>query len=293
MSLPPPPPAGPPPSGPPQGPPQGPPSGPPSGWGPPAYPPYGPPSGRPPRRRNVGLVVGLVALAVVLLAAIGVGAFLVAGGGDDGDRTADDRTTGDASSEATSETTEPTSEPTSPNTSATPTEVPTSVPSAPYTPSDDTDDDIHNDVKAADFPGDWDFKLGDVEHHATLVRSVDQPSCAPVEEGNVLTRQRCQYAVQWVFDALGGKVRLTHLFLVFDTERHAKAAQGTMKDKDFDLPADSTLPSFAAGKWNSGVYGNIVAVTIGTAKAGVAEKRLTSLVNYMNTDFKSALLFTS
>lgn len=276
MSLPPPPPPGPPPSGPPQGPPPG--------WVPPGYPPFGPP----PRRRRVGLVVGVVVLAVVLLAAVGVGAFLIAGGGDDdGDRTADDRSTAAPGSSSGST---PTGSPGSPSV---PTDAPTSSPSTPYTPSDDTDDDIHNDVATADFPGDWDFKLGDVEHHAKLLRSVDHPSCAPVEEGNVLTRQRCRYAAQWVFDALGGKVRLTHLFLVFDTERHAKAAQSTMKDQDFDLPDGSILPSFVQGKWNSGVYGNIVAVTIGTSRTKVPEKRLTSLVNSMNSDYRSALLFRS
>ncbi|WP_141004758.1 hypothetical protein [Nocardioides humi] len=229
-------------------------------------------------------------LAVALLAAIGVGAFLIAGGGGDDDRAADDPTTS-ASSSTSAPTSEPTSESTTGDTPTSPSGSASSGPSTPYTPSDDTDDDIHNDVKAADFPGDWNFKLGDVEHHAKLLRSVDHDSCAPVEKGSTLTQQRCEYAVQWVFNALGGKVRLTHLFLVFDTERHAKAAQSSLKDKDFDLPDDSLYPSFVQGKWNSSVYGNIIAVTIGTSKVEVKEKKLTSLVNYMNTDYKSALLF--
>ena len=88
-------------------------------------------------------------------------------------------------------------------------------------------------------------------------------------------------------------MRLTHLFLVFDTERHAKAAQGAMKDTDLELPDGSLYPSFVQGQWNSGVYGNIVAVTVGTSRVKVPEKKLTSLVNYMNTDFKTALLFKS
>jgi len=228
----------------------------------------------------------------VLLGGVGVAAFLIAGGGEDDERAADDRTSSRASSPAPSSSgpsSPATTDPGSPSGTATGTAT---GPATPYTPSDDTDDDIHNDVKAADFPGDWDFRLGDVEHHARLVRSVDHPSCAPVEDGNVLTQQRCEYAVQWVFDALGGKVRLTHLFLVFDTERHAKAAQSSMKDQDFDLPDDSTFASFVQGKWNASVHGNIVAVTIGTSRTKVPEKRLTSLVDYMNTDFRTALLFT-
>lgn len=258
MSFPPPPPTGP----------------------PPPYPPFGPP----PRKGNgarVALVIGGVLLAIVLLGVVAVGAFLIAGGGDD-DRAADEPTRSRATST-------PTSEATTEGSPATP----DSGPSTPYTPSDDTDDDIHNDVKVADFPGNWDFKLGDVEHHATLVSSTDHSSCAPVEKGSVLTDQRCTYAAQWVFTALGGKVRLTHLFLVFDTERHAKAAQGALKDTDLELPDGSLYPSFVQGQWNSGVYGNIVAVTVGTSKVKVPEKKLTSLVNYMNTDFKTALLFKS
>ena len=268
-------------------PPTGPPTGPPPGY--PPYPPFGPP----PRKGNgarIALIIVGVLVAVVLLGVVGIGAFLIAGGGDDDDRASETPT-------RTRETSEPTSEATSGATSEATTEgsptSPGSGPSTPYTPSDDTDDDIHNDVKVADFPGNWDFKLGDVEHHATLVSSTDHASCAPVEKGSVLTDQRCTYAAQWVFNALGGKVRMTHLFLVFDTERHAKAAQGAMKDTDFELPDGSIYPSFVQGQWNSSVYGNIVAVTIGTSKVKVNEKKLNSLVNYMNTDFKTALLFKS
>ncbi|WP_435769104.1 hypothetical protein [Nocardioides sp. SYSU DS0651] len=296
MSYPPPPPSGqpwpgppasPPPSGPPGwGPPPGPPGLPPQG--PPPGPPYGgppyggPPSGGPPRR-NVGLVVALVGLAVVVLSALGVGAFFLVSAADEDD----DRRAGDGPSSTS------TSAPTGPTSPTSPTGPPssTSPPHTPYTPSDDTGDDIHGDVKRSDFPGDWDFKLGDVEHKARLVSSRDHDSCAPVEAGNALSRQRCEYAVQWTYTSLQGKVRLTHVFLVFDTERHAKAAQKKLDDKQLDLPPGSTWPSFVQGKWNSSVYGNIVGVTIGTSKTQVREKRLTSLVNYMNTDYRLALTF--
>ncbi len=266
MSFPPPPPTGPPPPYPP-------------------YPPFGPPPHKKGSGARVALVIGGVLLAIVLLGVVAVGAFLVAGGGEE-DRAADEPTRSRTGSAPTAEAT---SAATTQGTPATP----STGPSTPYTPSDDTDDDIHNDVKVADFPGNWDFKLGDVEHHASLVSSTDHPTCAPVEKGSVLTDQRCEYAAQWVFTALGGKVRLTHLFLVFDTERHAKAAQGALKDTDLDLPAGSLYPSFVQGQWNSSVYGNVVAVTVGTSRVEVAEKKLTSLVNYMNTDFKTALLFKS
>ena len=291
MSYPPQPPSGPPwpgaPASPPAGggwpgspPPAGPPSGPP-GWGPPPGPPGFPPYGGPPKRR-VGLIVGLVVLAVALASALGVGVLLLATGGDDDD---DKRAGGDPSSSSTTSSSAPTtpSSPTSPPSTA--------APSTPYTPSDDTGDDIHGDVKKSDFPGDWNFKLGDVEHRAKLQESHEYKDCGPVEKGSLLTRQRCEYAVQWIYTALGGKVRITHVFLVFDTERHAKAAQRKLDDEQLELPAGSTFPSFVQGQWNSSVYGNIVGVTVGTTNTKIREKRLTSMVNYMNTDYRLALAF--
>lgn len=248
-------------------------------------PPFGPPPPPAPRPRT-GLVVGLVVLAVAALAGIGVGAFVVADRMlDDDSPRAGTRTTAATDGTSPTDDSSPTDEATDPT-------APTTGLTAPYSPTDDTGDDVHGDVEVADFPGDWDFKLGDVEHHATLDRSVDHATCAPVEKDAVLTSQRCEHAAQWVFTALGGKVRLTQLFLVFDTERHAKAAQTALDDKDLDLPAGSTFPSYAQGRWNSSVYGNIISVTVGTSRTEVDEKRLTSMVNYMNTDFRTALLFS-
>lgn len=246
----------------------------------PPLPPSFPPSFPPPPRRRTGLAVGLVLLAVTTLAGIGVGAFVVADRMLDDDPAADP-TTGRTSAPPTTPPTTPPTSPTTPGTDLT----------APYSPTDDTGDDVHGDVKVADFPGDWDFRLGDVEHHARLVRSVDHATCGPVEKDAVLTRQRCEHAAQWVFTGLGGKVRLTQLFLVFDTERHAKAAQSALEETDLDLPAGSTFPSPAQGRWNSSVYGNIISVTVGTSRTEVDDRRLSSMVNYMNTDFRAALFF--
>lgn len=252
--------------------------------GPAARPSGPPPYGGPPQRR-VGLIVGLVALVVVLASALGVGAFLVATSWDDDDP--DLRSGDNAPSSSTAGSATPTT-PSSPTGSPSTADSPTT----PYTPSDDTGDDIHGDVKRSDFPGDWNFKFGDVEHQAKLRESHDYQDCGPVEKGSTLTRQRCEYSVQWVYTALGGKVRITHVFLVFDTERHAKAAQRKLDDEQLELPSGSTSPSFVQGNWNSSVYGNIVGVTIGTTNTEIREKRLTSMVNYMNTDYRLALTFT-
>lgn len=295
MSYPPQPPSGQQWPGPPQGPPQGPPPGPPPGWGPPSGPPQGPPGfppqgppgfgqygggyGGPPKKSRVGLVVGLVALVVALIAGIVVTAVLVANGDDDGDKTAGK----DPSSTSSSSPTEATSSPTEASSATTP--------ATPYSPTDDTGDDVHSDVKTSDFPGDWNFQLGDVKHDAKLLDKWDYDTCSPVEEGTVLTKQRCEYAAQWTYSAFGGKARVTHIFLVFDTERHAKAAQAKISDKDFDLREESVFPDFVQGKYNTSVYGNLVGVTVGTTKVKVDEKRLQSLVNYMNTDYKVALSF--
>lgn len=275
---------------PPQG--WGPPSGPPSG--PPGFPPQGPPGaygggpygggyGGPPKKTNIGLVVGLVVLAVLLLVGIAVTAVLVVRGNDGGDTTA-----GTDPSASTSTT--PT--PTSPSTATAPTDASSATtPATPYAPSDDTGDDIHSDVKTTDFPGDWNFKLGDVEHDAELVDQWDYDSCAPVEERGVLTNQRCEYAVQWTYSALDGKARLTHIFLVFDTERRAKAAEAKLSNEDFDLREESIFPDFVQGQYKASVYGNVIGVTVGTTKAKVNEKRLQSMVSYMNTDYRLALTF--
>lgn len=239
---------------------------------PPPYPSYPPvPPVPPPPRRRTGVAVGLVLLAVTTIVGIGVGAFVLA------DRMLDDEP-------AARPTTPPPSPPTTPA-------DPSTGLTAPYSPTDDTGDDVHGDVKVADFPGDWDFRLGDVEHHARLVRAVDHPTCGAVEQDAVLTRQRCEHAAQWVYTGLGGKVRLTQLFLVFDTERHAKAAQSALQESDLDLPAGSTFAPAEHGRWRSSAYGNIISVTVGTSRTQVDDRRLSSMVNYMNTDFRTALLF--
>lgn len=258
-------------------PPSGPPNFPPPG--PPGFGPYGGGYGGPPKKSKVGLVVGLVALAVALIVGIVVTAVVVAAGDDDGDKKAGK----DPSSTSSSIATEATSQPTEASSATTP--------ATPYSPSDDTGDDVHGDVKTSDFPGDWNFKFGDVEHDAKLLDQWDYDTCSPVEEGSALTTQRCEYAAQWNYSALNGKARLTHIFLVFDTERHAKAAQAKMDDEDFDLRDESVFPNFVQGKFNTSVYGNIVGITVGTTKVKVDEKRLQSLVNYMNTDYRVALTF--
>lgn len=275
-------------SHPPQPPPPGPPGWgpPPPGWGPPAGPPGPPYGGRP--RRNVGLVVALVAVLVLLVGGIATTAILLANG-DDGDDRADDGPTSRTTSATRSPSDDPTESPTEAPSEGAPTS-PTS-PFTPYAPSDDTGDDIHADVKAADFPGDWNFKLGDVEQHAKLRGSWDYDSCGPVEASSALTQQRCDYAVQWSFTALGGKARVVHLFLVFDTQPHAKAAAASLEDKDLDLRDGSLFADFTQGTWHKSTYGNVIAVTLGTTNATVPEKDLQPLVSYMNTDYRVALSF--
>ncbi|KRB78444.1 hypothetical protein ASE01_04030 [Nocardioides sp. Root190] len=235
-------------------------------------------------------------MVVLLIGGIATTAILLANGDDDGDRKAGTDPTSDTtgSTDSTGSTDASSATPGAPSTLEVPPPVTSpTTPATPYSPTDDTGDDIHGDVKTTDFPGDWNFKLGDVEHNATLRQSWDYDSCGPVEEASVLTQQRCEYSVQWTYSALGGKARITHVFIVFDTERHAKAAESKLKDTDFDLRDEAVFPDFVQGKWNKSVYGNIIGVTIGTTKAKVPEKELQSLVNYMNTDYRLALLFKS
>lgn len=233
--------------------------------------------------------MGLVAVLVLLVGGIATTAILLTTGDDGDEKAGDDPTSQSTSASASESPTESASDATSDPVPVTPTS-PTG-PITPYSPTDDTGDDIHVDVKAADFPGDWNFKLGDVKQSAKLDGSWDYDSCGPVEASSTLTRQRCDYAVQWNFTGLSGKAKVTHLFLVFDTQPHAKAAEASLEDKDFDLRTGSLFKDFKQGKWKHSVYGNVVAVTIGTTNATVPEKDLKSLVDYMNTDYRVALSF--
>ena len=297
MSYPPqPPPAGPPGWGPPQGPPSGPPQGPPPGWGPPQGPSGWGPPGQPPYggggpKRGTGLIIGIVALVVLLVGGIVTTAVILATRDDDGDRKAGGDSTSSTSSTSGSTDAPSPTDASSATADASPVDPSSATPATPYSPTDDTGDDVHGDVKTSDFPGDWDFQYGDVKHNATLRDSWDYDSCGPVEDGSVFTQQRCEYAVQWSYSALGGKARVTHVFLVFDSERHAKAAEAKLDDKDLDLRDESVIKDFVQGKWNKSVYGNIVGVTVGTTNATVPDRKLQSLVNYMNTDYRLALLW--
>lgn len=265
--------------GPSGGPPSGPPGFPPPG--PPGFGPYGGGYGGPPKKSRTGLIVGLVALVVLLVIGVVVTAVLVLGGDDDDKSAGKDRSTA-----ASTSTTDGTPTPTDPSSATTP--------ATPYSPTEDEGTDnpaARIDVEAAEFADDWNFKFGDVEHDATYLESWKYDTCGPVEEGSALTQQRCEYAVQWTYSALGGKARVTYIALVFDTEAHAKAADASLSDEDFELRAEAQFPNFVQGKWNSGVVSNVVGVTVGTTRTKVDEKRLQGLVNYMTTDYKVALQF--
>ncbi|WP_182378155.1 hypothetical protein [Nocardioides sp. WS12] len=281
MSYPPQPPFGPP-SGPPSGPPGYPPSGPPGypPQGPPGFGPYGGGFGGPPKKSRTGLIIGLVALAMLLVVGVVVTAVLVLGGDDDDTSAGKDDST--ASSTATTDGTPTPTDPSS-----------TTTPATPYSPTEDETDEpaARIDVEASEFADDWDFKFGDVEHNAKYLESWKYDTCGPVEEGSRLTQQRCEYAVQWTYSALNGKARVTYVALVFDTEAHAKAADAALSDEDFDLRPEAQFPDFVQGKWNSGVVSNVVGVTVGTTNTKVDEKKLQGLVNYMTTDYKLALSF--
>ncbi|MFC7506128.1 hypothetical protein ACFQRR_29025, partial [Nocardioides sp. GCM10030258] len=250
--------------------------------GPPGFAPYGGGFGGPPKKSRTGLVLGLVALAMLLVVGVIVAAVLVIRGGDDDDKEAGtDRTTASSTS-----TTDATPTPTDPSSATTP--------ATPYSPTEDGSDPpaARIDVEAAEFADNWNFKFGDVEHDAKYLESWKYDTCGPVEEGSALTQQRCEYAVQWTYAALNGKARVTYIALVFDTEAHAKAADAALTDKDFDLRAEAQFPNFVQGKWNSGVVSNVVGVTVGTTNTKVDDKNLQSLVNYMTTDYKLALQFS-
>lgn len=307
MSLPPPPP------GPPQGPPPGwgprpgagtpPPDTPtqvPGGWGATPPPPPGPPAppqgpggwgGPDPKGgggRRTGLIVGIVALVVLLVGGIVGGAVFALRGGDD--ETTTTTTEVETSTDGT-DSTDNTDDASSDGSAGTGSPGEQESDFTPYAPTDDAGDDVTLDVKKSDFPGDWNFRLGEKKFDATAAGAWDYKTCAEVEAGAKLTSQRCKYAVQLTYNAFGGKVRLTQLFLVFDTEPRAKSIEGSIAQKDLDLRPGSFFEPRAMGLWVRSSYGNVVVITIGTSKVKVSEDRLDDITSTMNSDFSSALVF--
>lgn len=244
-----------------------------------SYPPQPPPPWQPgpPQRhqqRNQGLLLGGIALATALVVACGVLVWLLVDNGS-GDSADDGHLTP-----------APTAPTTAPSTTAPPTTAPPSTSAPPSTEAPEDPNRIH----ASDFPGDWNFKFGDVALKATYLSSADYATCDPVAGPRLLDRG-CQYAVRWTYRAQGGKLRLSVLEYVMDSAAHAKDAKSKLRSGDLKLPKEALLPSAADEDTYADASQEVLVVSVVTTTSGVGDDVATKYLRYSNADFGSALLF--
>lgn len=243
-----------------------------------SYPPQPPPPWQPgpPQRhqqRNQGLLLGGIALATALVVACGVLVWLLVDNGHS------DSAGGGHLTPA----------PTAPTTAPSTTAPPTTAPSTTAPPSTEAPEDP-NRIHASDFPGDWNFKFGDVALKATYLSSADYATCDPVAGPRLLDRG-CQYAVRWTYRAQGGKLRLSVLEYVMDSAGHAKDAKSKLRSGDLRLPKEALLPSAAHEDTYADASQEVLVVSVVTTTSGVADDVATKYLRYSNADFGSALLF--
>ncbi|TQL66499.1 hypothetical protein FB381_0361 [Nocardioides albertanoniae] len=246
-------------------PPQHPPPPPPEGYGalPPAPDPQGGGSANESSYARPGgpwaLVIGLGALAVVLvLAAIVTAGIVLLRGSDD-----------------------PSAGP-----------APATASSPPTSPSPSAGSSTPDPGGLADdlFAGEWNFKLGDVQMDATYVAAKDYPDCGPIASA-ALEKKGCRYAAMGIHDAEGGKLRLLRIIYVFDSDAAASAAATSAKETDFDLPTGSLIADDVIGKWVAKDSSKAVVVGFVTAQKGVTEKTADEFLHYGTADIAAALGF--
>ncbi|MFI6634411.1 hypothetical protein ACIBI7_36485 [Nonomuraea fuscirosea] len=259
----------------------------------------------PARKSNGALIIGLaVGLAVLLLGGGAVGAYLYLNAPgptttvalpseapttsppsqspESSDPPA--TTSPESSDPPTSTSPDPTSE--TPTPAATPSGSPTSTASAskqvqPGSPL------THSEFK------DWNFALGGVKFRADKVGGWTYPSCTPVDgEGSVLTKNKCESAVQLAYSAYSGHIKAVQLLMSFPSEQSAKTAASRLAKLSSNAVRwrqDETLARYSYGKILSGSSKNYVVVTIVTADRS-ARSLAPNFHAYLQTDQASYFL---
>lgn len=262
----------------------------PPGATPPQWQPGSGPSYGGPPRRNVGLLVAGIVLALALVAGIGVAGWLLLRD-DSGDST----TAADPSASAT-----PSPSVSAASPSATPPSASAPAPPAVSSPapprrtrsSKPHVDSNPNKLTASDFPGDWDFSLGGTQLSAKYKFSHDYTTCDDIGSQK-LVDAGCRYAVQWAYTALGGKLVMTQVMYVMGSEKEATSAAKEVTQDDFNLPQGSELANFDTGKWIAKASTKVVVVSLVTAAKSVRKQDVEDYLHYSSADFSSALLFMS
>ncbi|MEU8397551.1 hypothetical protein AB0C28_20345 [Nonomuraea sp. NPDC048892] len=244
------------------------------------------------RKGNSGLIIGLaIGLAVILLGGGAVGAFLYLNA--PGPTTPVALPSDDPATSPPSQRPEPTDppasatpDPTTPDPTTTPSSKPTSSASAstqvqPGSPL------THSEFK------DWNFALGGVKFRADKVGGWTYPSCAPVDgEGSVLTRNKCESAVQLAYSAYSGHIKAVQLLMSFPSEQAAKTAAtrlAKLTSNAVRWRQNATLTNYSYGKILSGASKNYVVVTIVTADRS-ARSLAPNFHAYLQTDQASYFL---
>ncbi|MEV5889620.1 hypothetical protein [Nonomuraea fuscirosea] len=248
----------------------------------------------PARKSNSALIIGLaVGLAVLLLGGGAVGAYLYLNAPgptttvalpSEAPTTSPPSQRPEPSDPPASATPDPTSAPADPTT--TPSSAPTSTASAskqvqPGSPL------THSEFK------DWNFALGGVKFRADKVGGWTYPSCTPVDgEGGVLTKNKCESAVQLAYSAYSGHIKAVQLLMSFPSEQSAKTAAtrlAKLSSNAVRWRQDETLAKYSYGKILSGASKNYVVVTIVTADRS-ARSLAPNFHAYLQTDQASYFL---
>ncbi|WP_157554804.1 hypothetical protein [Nocardia crassostreae] len=228
----------------------------------PQQPGYPPPQ---PRKSNTGMIVG-IAVGVVALLAVAVGAIVVFTGGDDSGRT----------TVASATTTTTSSAPTTTRRTTT-----TTTKAAP----------AGGHFSYTEYSGAWNFRLGDVALQADWVTGNDYSDCAPVEETGKLTSLGCQYSAELVWQAEGGALMLTQYVLGMGDAAKASGAEGQFDDKDIRLNPGSYIADWETGKWRDGSEKEFLVITFATATAAVDADTVEKYLRYRHQDTVGALMF--
>lgn len=219
-------------------------------------------AGEPSSHNPWPIVIGLAAIAVVLIIGVIVtSAIVILRGAED-----------------------PTAKPGPVTVTATPT------PSASGSPAPSTSAPAGDSLAGELFEGDWDFKLGDVAMSATYSASKDYPECGPIASA-ALEKKGCEYAAMGIHDAEDGKLRMLRIVYVFGSDAEATAASASVKETDLDLPTGSLVPDDVIGKWVAKESSKALVVGFVTAQKGITEDRVDDFLHYGTADIAGALMF--
>ncbi|GAM48019.1 hypothetical protein [Nocardia seriolae] len=218
-----------------------------------------------PPKSNTGLIIGVVAGLVVMLA-IAVGAIVLV--------SKDDKSS-QADATTTTTTTEATSAPATTRTAPTTTKPAAGGSRFHYT----------------EYGKDWDFKFGDVELHAKYVTGRDFDTCAQIDKAGTLTGLGCQVASEMAWKAEGGELMLTQIVMTMSDSGQADAAYGQFDNKDVKLSDGTYIADFETGKWKAATLGKFVVYTVATATSSVDEATVDKYLSWRSKDTVAALGF--